>query len=403
MTVLSPRGLLPGMVILLAALAVAQESCSACDEPVFRYALSSWEADAYRLTVYKGAALDPSAKEALAFLEKASFKKGGKANFLLRVVEGPPPSTGDAAPSSQAPWMVLTYPAPADRVAWSGPLTPGNARALVDSPARRELAELLLDGESVPWILVESGRKDLDEKAASFLEKELARIPERLREETARAALPGEEPREVKVTFPLYRIQRDDPRERIFLSLLLHVKDGLPRKAAGAPLIFPLFGKGRILEVLTGPDPSPEAVLKACRFLAGPCACEVKGMAPGLDMLFDAQWEKADVQPLLTEIDLPPLTGLPSPGAPPPEEKGVEEERSAPPAPGKGPTPREVSAGTGGGTPAGGKSGGKASGRPGPSSLPDGFRRIVWITLAVLAAALGGLAVFFLRSKEGGS
>ncbi len=402
-----PRGkvLFPGLVLLAAAWSTAQE-CQGCDEPVFRYALSSWDTDAYTLAVYKGKALSPAQERALAFLEKASFEKGGRANFSLQVHPGPPPRPKGGRTPPPTPWMVLSYPGPVPREAWSGRLTEKNARALVDSHARRDLAELLLDGESVPWILVESGRKEADEKAASFLEKTLAALPERLRKETIQATPPGEKPREVKVCFPLYRIRRDDPSEGPFLAMLLHVKKGLLERAARGPVVFPLFGKGRILEALAGPEITAGAALRACRFLAGPCACEVKGMAPGLDMLFSTDWEKADIQPLLTEIDLPPLTGLPAgeggeSKAPPGETqegKGREDKPSPDPE-----APSSLPADPGGrGT---GKDLSRPSSKGGAplSHLPKGFGRIVLITLAVLAAALGGLAVFFLRGKGGGT
>ncbi len=391
------KGLLPGLVLSLAALAAAQE-CEACDEPVFRYALSSWEADAYTLTVYAPGSRVPG--KALSLLKKASFEKGGKANFKLRLLEkDPPPSAWKGQKKPRGPWMVLTYPGPAGRPAWAGPLTEANARALVDSPARRELAELLLDGESVPWILVESGRADADSKALSFLEKELPLLPERLRKETLEATPPGEQPRELKVSFPVYRIRRDDPEERIFVAILLGVKDGLAQRATRVPVAFPLFGRGRILEALAGPEIDLEAVLRACRFLAGPCACEVKGMAPGLDMVFSADWEKADIQPLLTEIDLPPLTGLPAGKG---EEEGKPGARESPPPAEAGPS-KEAAPGGKPEAPSPGSAGKDEPPKKASSSLPAGFGRIVLITLAVLAAALGGLAVFFLKAKGGGA
>ncbi len=110
-------------------------------------------------------------------------------------------------------------------------------------------------------------------------------------------------------------------------------------------------------------------------------------MAPGLDMLFAADWEKADIQPLLTEIDLPPLTGLPAgegkeparAGSPPAEKKAPGERTGPPPA------------------------GRQEENKKSSPTLPAGFGRIVLITLAVLAAALGGLAVFFLKGKGGGA
>jgi len=59
-------------------------------------------------------------------------------------------------------------------------------------------------------------------------------------------------------------------------------------------------------------------ILMACEFLLGPCACEIKNLNPGTDMLIAANWDLVH-STMLEEIDLPSLAHLdpPAPIAPP--------------------------------------------------------------------------------------
>lgn len=69
---------------------------------------------------------------------------------------------------------------------------------------------------------------------------------------------------------------------------------------------------------LVGPGINPEMIMKACAFIVGPCACEIKSDNPGFDLLLEADWESgAGGVKLAGNIELPQLPGtaLASPGA----------------------------------------------------------------------------------------
>ena len=61
-----------------------------------------------------------------------------------------------AAPTS-FPWVLSLYPKsyPDDPPAYNGPIDRKAIDAMLDSPMRRELARMILEGESVVWLLLE--------------------------------------------------------------------------------------------------------------------------------------------------------------------------------------------------------------------------------------------------------
>ena len=60
--------------------------------------------------------------------------------------------------------------------------------------------------------------------------------------------------------------------------------------AAGEPLIVPVFGRGRALEVIPAEDLSERLMEDLTLFLSGACSCQVKEQNPGFDLLFSVDW-----------------------------------------------------------------------------------------------------------------
>ena len=76
-----------------------------------------------------------------------------------------------------------------------------------------------------------------------------------------------------------------------------------------APMVFPIFGRGRILYALIGSGITPANIREACIFLIGPCACEIKDDNPGIDLLITADWQ-ANIQTLISETALPSVAQM---------------------------------------------------------------------------------------------
>ena len=305
-----------------AALAAAAGPAGACDVPVFQYALQLWAPDRYEAVVFHRGELTAAQGRAVAALRQAADGPG-RANLALSAVD----VSDSMTPAIRALWqnlggpamprVVLTLPRrDGGRAAvWSGPLTTAAARAIVDSPARRQIARRLLDGESAVWVLLECGDRPKDRAAAGTLAKELAAMPQKLSlpepaEPAVAEASDGPAPRPPRIAFSVLRLSRTDPAERVLVAMLLRSEDDLETQFASEPMAFPIFGRGRALYAVIGKGLTAENILAACRFLTGPCACEVKAQNPGTDLLISAAWDELAPAGPLEDVELPPLTGL---------------------------------------------------------------------------------------------
>src|SRR5262245_16677433 len=153
----------------------------ACNVPVCRYALEHWPADSYQVFVYQRGPLAGEEQEALALLEKAHEQH--TLNMDLQVVDladnaQPEPAVLHLPPAAELPWLVVRYPAVA-RVhgeVWSGRLSRDAVAALLDSPARRELTRLLVQGDAAVWLFLKSGDADRDAALRRLLQRQFRRL-----------------------------------------------------------------------------------------------------------------------------------------------------------------------------------------------------------------------------------
>ncbi len=264
-----------------------------CDIPVFRYALERWPAAPYEAVMFHKGPLDVAAEDAARQINETSANliveridvsgKLEKERLDIWRAQGDPP----------LPWMVLRFPMsePGMPTAWAGRPDAASVRALVDSPARREIVRRLIRGESAVWVLIECGDDSKDAAAASLLETELESLEKTLKlpvEDMSELPLMTEVP--LKIDFSVLRISRRDPAEREFVGMLARLGGEL--KEGKGPVALPVFGRGRALWAVSGEGLSPQGIAEAAEFLAGACSCQVKELNPGLDLLIDADWER---------------------------------------------------------------------------------------------------------------
>ena len=339
---MSPHSRRPGGSLGWAALLFAGIilSSTACQVPVFRYALERWESDIFELLVVVGPeGLTKEQEVVVQSLRDATASGAFSVNLRVEVsvvgADTPPPSgaaAGIASESSMTPRLELYFPPKlrsfltADPI-WQGPVTGTNAVRVLRSPMRTTLVKRLLAGESSVWIMVESGNLAEDEKAAKNLVhligqagREL-KIPEGiighnelasgrpLSPAEADNVLQSEIP--LKIDFSLLRISRNDPEEAVLLGMLLNVEHDLG-DFAGKPMVFPAFGRGRVLEPLIGAGMTEDNVMFAAGYLCGACSCQVKDENPGVDLLLAANWDEAIAgSEVVMDKVLPPLEGFP--------------------------------------------------------------------------------------------
>jgi hypothetical protein len=133
----------------------------------------------------------------------------------------------------------------------------------------------------------------------------------------------------MKIAVSILRISRKTAAEKGFIEMLLGTEPDLKdEEFKGAPMVFPVFGRGRVLCALVGKGINEENIWDIGAFLCGPCACQVKAQNPGTDMLLAAAWDASIDVAEVPEIELPELSG--AYGAPAEEPSPVEEPAGAP-------------------------------------------------------------------------
>lgn len=305
----------PSRVLIVAGLlAAAAPSAWACNIPVFRYALERWQADSCRVLVYHDAPLSESQQATLRGWQRSSEESGGAANAAIvqRQVrhdgaagEDPVWDSLRSRPEVSLPFVVCQIELPRGRrfVAWEGTLQQAGQTELLDSPVRRELAERLLAGDSVVWLVLEPGQAATDrsekeptedrsatERVQALLDEQFKSLRRRLRLPDG-IGLPGSELHSevpLLLRFSRLTIRADDPEEAFLVSLL----GGLRPEAfkRGEPLVMPVFGRGRALEVIPASELDGRLIEELTVFLGGACSCQVKELNPGFDLPMAADW-----------------------------------------------------------------------------------------------------------------
>ena len=287
---------------------------AACSVPVFRYAIERWPSDAFEISVVHREPLTPAQRTLVDRLRQHATHSGARANLAVRAV-----AVASAQPIDleQLPWIVARYPRAAgiDSPAWSGPLTSASVEMVVDSPIRQRIVKHLVDDDAVVWALLESGQRDKDVSAAELLREELAQLvrtltlQETVGEVATEPATAGNA-EAVPIVFSVVRVARTDPAEAALVSMLLGTEPDL--RTYREPIVFPIFGRGRVLYALVGAGITRETIGEAARYLVGACSCQVKEENPGLDLLMMANWSRGlDASIDIDAMPQPAVTGLP--------------------------------------------------------------------------------------------
>ena len=290
-------------IVSVLALLSAASAAFACSIPVFRYALDRWKADPFALEISATDAKDESV-----------------ARFLRNLTDSSPlnlaPSRSDDEGLSR---LAFPHAAPDAAPAWSGKLDGTTLPRITDSPARAEIVKRILAGECGVWVLVESGQRAADDRAAAALEKRLryleqvAQIPPIDPSDPTSQLGPGPA---LRVKFSVLRIKHGDVAEEAFTSMLAGPNHDMEN--ANGPWLALVFGRGRVLGAWPAEGFGDEQIDEACLFLLGACSCEVKRMNPGWDLLVNVDWNES-----LHALGFPPPppAALQKPAAAPEQEK----------------------------------------------------------------------------------
>jgi len=277
---------------------------SACNVPVFRFALERWRPDPYRVTVIHRGPLTDADQALITELETRQEKLA--LNVAVRTIDLSKLNDTDRGfvsvlRDAPLPSLVVHYPTHLriPTPVWSGPLSAESIARVSASPLRQEIVRRLVDGQTAVWLLLECGQAEKDDAATTLVQQQLTKLEQELKlpeltdasEDKLLAATP------LKLGFSLLRVPRSDA-EQPLTQMLLNSESDLAETSE--PMVFPVFGRGRALLPLIGAGVTANNIHDSAAFLVGACSCEVKEQNPGFDLLLAADWDV-----LLTQDGVP--------------------------------------------------------------------------------------------------
>lgn len=292
-----------GLAAVLTALAAG--FVLACDTPVYRYAMYRWEPAPYEVYFFHDKPLDERAAQVQKLVEAASQSEEKPANlFFVPVSLSADPELKKIPPDVRKAWNaqkqkeVPTYMvvAPHGQKLYQGALDEAVLKAMLESPARAEIAKQLGEGKAGVLILLggsdEAANAGAEKEAKSLIADVAAGkvelyLPPAMAE-TTEDGKPAAAPR---LELGLVKVARTDAREKWLVDSLLSLEDDLKNaEFAAQPMIFAVFGRGRALPPFVGKGITRDNLLECVYFLTGACSCTVKDQNPGMDLVFAVNW-----------------------------------------------------------------------------------------------------------------
>ncbi len=287
--------------IFLLSIAIGSAAC-ACNIPVFRYALERWQPDQCEVVVFHRTALTAEQDNLLEKLSETTTAKNGLSSAKIvrsdltqaTVAYRELWSEIESQTEASLPYVVVRAKISHGKVVngWHGPLESIGRSGVLNSPARKELGRRLLAGHSIVWLMIGSPDQQRNVAARKMLADNFDSLAGKI-ELPEGIGLPGSELYSevpLLLRFSMLEIDRSDPQEAFLVNLLSGFRP--EAVAQGEPLIIPVFGRGRALEVIPASDLSGRLMEDLTVFLSGACSCQVKEQNPGFDLLLSVDWDR---------------------------------------------------------------------------------------------------------------
>ena len=291
-------------VLCCAALIVCSAFAAACNIPVFRFALERWKPDLCEIVVFHRGAMSAEDERIVEDLERASLAKDGDAN--LNVIRCNLNHNDDQEfndlwltvqerTGSRLPVLVARSLKGRGKTInhWHGSLREARMIGLIESPIRSELTKRLQAGDAIVWLLLKSADDEKTEAVRELLRQQCHELPKKI-ELPEGIGLPGSELYSevpLLLQFSVLEIDPGEPDEQFLVRQLTGFQSDA--ETAGEPLIVPVFGRGRALEVIPAPQLNADLIHDLTEFLCGACSCQVKEQNPGFDLLLSTDWTHA--------------------------------------------------------------------------------------------------------------
>ncbi len=320
---------------VLVAVLITAGSAVACNIPVFRYALERWRPDPCELIVFHSGPMDFQVEKEVESLRNQPSLAGGNSNVEVVLCDVRPSSATQELVAQKhiqlwkdlnrlepkpLPYVVMRASHSRGTViGWQGPLQ--NASTVVlDSPIRRQLSQRLLSGDSIVWLLLKSTDDQRNEALRKLVLTQCHELSTTLTLPEG-IGLPGSELHSevpLFLKFTLLEFSRDVAQEQFLVKLFSGFQpDAI---AENQPLLIPVFGRGRALEVLPANQVDAQLIKELTQFLCGACSCQVKESNPGFDLLLATDWDvelfgEGGLLPppakTITDSDAPRLLNIP--------------------------------------------------------------------------------------------
>jgi hypothetical protein len=270
---------------LLVALAA-----QACDTPVYEYSLRYWDRDPYVVYYFHDGS---DAPEDVAANERLDQMKQSHANIWFQRIDVASLTDEGGMTFARQVWehystqgaplhVVIT---PRRTELFSGQLELTDVETMAKSPKRTQMIKQLCEDKHGVLVLLRGPKTSENAEAERIVKATLAKAAEE----------------EVEVGFVVVR--RDDPKEKWFVRLLLSLEPDL--KDLDNAMVFAIFGRGHALEPYLGRGVTERNLADVIFFMNGPCACEIKMAAPGVDLITDWNWHAHVAQMPLPDDTLP--------------------------------------------------------------------------------------------------
>jgi hypothetical protein len=276
----------------------------ACDTPVYRYAMYRWEPAPYEVFCFHRGALDQAGTRLQELVEAAqrSTEKPANIGWLsidltkdpdLKTVPAPVREAWQTHKDAKTPFQLVFTPH--GQQFFAGSLDEATVRAMLASPVRDQIVKQLAAGKVGVLVLLTGP----DEKANAAAEKLLRETIQEIAAGKVPLYMPpvagrdNQAPGEAlpKLDVGSVKLARSDARERWLVQSLLALEEDLREdKYAKAPMVFPVFGRGRALPPCLGPGITRDNLIACVDFITGACSCTVKDQNPGVDLLIAHDW-----------------------------------------------------------------------------------------------------------------
>jgi len=296
---------------------------SACNTPVYRYAMYNWASTPYAVFYFH---------EGTPAEEDEAVNK-----LLVELSEAEPPANVyfNEVDVSEEEWFSRLHPlikklyeanaevpkpmhliiTPWGAELFAGRLDEAKVKAMVASPARTKMNELLAEGNITVLMILTGPNADENQRAEKVAGEVVdvivsGEIPVGIDPVGYGPEMPyddneqgddedgeeeddgngnGDEDSKGRAKIAVLKVSRTDAAEEWLVRMLLSIEPDLDEFPDDA-MIFATYGRGRAMPPYIGKGITADNLIDCVMFLAGACSCMVKDQNPGMDLLMQCDW-----------------------------------------------------------------------------------------------------------------